>query len=58
MAVRDIVLSTDEFIRKKSRPVEKFDENLHDLLDDMRETLLDADGADSTIQNLVVRVVR
>ena len=45
MAVRDIVLSTDEFIRKKSRPVEKFDESLHDLLDDMRETLLEADGA-------------
>ena len=45
MAIRDIVLSTDEFVRKKSRPVEKFDENLHELLDDMRETLLEADGA-------------
>ncbi|MBO4937343.1 MAG: peptide deformylase [Clostridia bacterium] len=45
MAVRDIVLSTDEFIRKKSRKVEHFDESLHELLDDMRDTLFDQDGA-------------
>ena len=39
MAVRDIVLHTDNFIRKKSKPVKVFDEKLWDLLDDMWETL-------------------
>ena len=39
MAVREIVLHTDNFIRKKSKPVKVFDEKLWDLLDDMWETL-------------------
>lgn len=39
MAIRDIVPHTDSFIRKISRPVDKFDEKLWDLLDDMQETL-------------------
>lgn len=39
MAVREIVLHTDSFIRKKSKPVKVFDEKLWDLLDDMWETL-------------------
>ena len=39
MAVREIVPHTDSFIRKKSKPVKKFDESLWELLDDMKETL-------------------
>ena len=35
MALRKIICIEDELLRKKSRPVEKFDEKLHKLLDDM-----------------------
>ena len=45
MAVREIVLSTDPFIHKKSRPVQEYDDALHELLDDMQETLIEAEGA-------------
>lgn len=46
MAIRKIVeLGQDEILRKKSRPVEKFDDRLHALLDDMAETMYAADGA-------------
>lgn len=45
MAMRDIVLWTDSFLRKKSKTVEKFDEKLHELLDDMKETLEVEKGA-------------
>lgn len=45
MAIREILKEGDEFLLKKCRPVEKFDEKLHILLDDMIETLHDADGA-------------
>ena len=31
MAVREIVLHTDNFVRKKSKPVKVFDEHLWDL---------------------------
>ena len=44
MALRKIVCIEDELLRKKSRPVEKFDEKLHKLLDDMRDTLIDSNG--------------
>ena len=44
MALRKIVCIEDELLRKKSRPVEKFDEKLHKLLDDMAETMYDANG--------------
>lgn len=44
MAIREILKEGDEFLLKKCRPVEKFDEKLHILLDDMIETLHDADG--------------
>ena len=39
MALRKIICIEDELLRKKSRPVEKFDEKLHKLLDDMAETM-------------------
>ena len=44
MALRTIVTEPDELLRKRSRPVEKFDERLWQLLDDMKDTLIKADG--------------
>ncbi len=44
MALRKIVEVGDPILRKKSRPVEKFDERLHTLLDDMRETMYEQNG--------------
>lgn len=44
MALRTILTSEDKQLRKESRPVKKFDPRLHQLLDDMRETLLEANG--------------
>lgn len=45
MALREIVKYGDDILRKKCRPVTAFDEKLHILLDDMRETLAKAEGA-------------
>ncbi len=45
MAKRVIVKVPDEILFKRSREVEKFDDRLHTLLDDMKETLISADGA-------------
>ncbi len=45
MAVREIVMYTDSFIRKKSKPVKIFDDKLWELLDDMRETVKIANGS-------------
>ena len=42
--IREIIKDGDEVLRKKCRPVEKFDEKLHSLLDDMYETMQDANG--------------
>jgi len=44
MARRNIVTKEDSILYKKCRPVTKFDERLHQLLDDMKETLADANG--------------
>ena len=44
MAIRKIVKIGDSILRKKSRPVEKFDSRLHMLLDDMKDTLYQANG--------------
>ena len=44
MAIRNVVQVGDETLRKKSFPVEKFDEALGLLLDDMKETLWEANG--------------
>ncbi|MCL2827857.1 MAG: peptide deformylase [Oscillospiraceae bacterium] len=44
MALRNILKEGDPTLEKASRNVEKFDERLHILLDDMRETLADAEG--------------
>ena len=44
MALRTIVKDGDPILRKVCRPVEKFDEKLWTLLDDMAETMHEADG--------------
>lgn len=44
MALRKILNRKDPVLSKVSHPVTKFDEKLHDLLDDMRETLIDSQG--------------
>lgn len=45
MAMRNILRDDDPFLRKKSRAVTEFNERLHTLLDDMKETLAAANGA-------------
>lgn len=45
MALRKIITQENEILRKKSKVVIKFDESLWDLLDDMKETLIKAQGA-------------
>lgn len=44
MAIRNIRTEEDPILRKKSREVEKFDDRLFELLDDMAETMYEADG--------------
>lgn len=43
--IREILQVGDPVLRKKCEPVTRFDEKLRALLDDMRETLLKAEGA-------------
>lgn len=45
MAIRRIVKVPDLILKKKCRVVDKFDERLHTLLDDMRDTVKSANGA-------------
>ena len=45
MAKRLIVQVPDPILTKKCREVDKFDERLWTLLDDMKDTLFDANGA-------------
>lgn len=44
MAIRNIVKDGDSTLLKHSRPVTEFNERLHILLDDMKETLLASGG--------------
>lgn len=44
MALRQIVQIGEPVLRKKSKKVEKIDEKIIQLLDDMAETMYDADG--------------
>lgn len=44
MAIRNIRTNEDSILRKKSREVEKFDDRLFQLLDDMADTMYSADG--------------
>lgn len=45
MAIRNIVKFGESVLEKECRDVEVFDDRLHQLLDDMKETLVDANGA-------------
>ena len=45
MAIRNIVQLGDETLRKKCFEVVNFDEKLHVLLDDMKDTVKKANGA-------------
>ena len=44
MGIRKIMTVKEPCLHKVCRPVEKLDGKLHKLLDDMKETLLDANG--------------
>lgn len=44
MALRKILTLGDDTLYKRSRKVEKFDKRLHDILDDMAETMYNANG--------------
>ena len=44
MALRTILTQGDPALEKVCHPVEKFDQKLHDLLDDMKETLVHSNG--------------
>ena len=44
MGLRKILTYKDPALHKVCRPVEKFDWRLHKLLNDMTETLAEADG--------------
>lgn len=44
MALRKILNDKDPALHKVCKPVENFDDRLHKLLDDMRDTLIDSDG--------------
>ena len=44
MALRNVVKKGDDILRKKCRPVEKFDDRLATLVEDMIETMYEANG--------------
>jgi len=44
MALRNIIEKGDPSLNRPSRKVVKFDERLHTLIDDMKETLIQANG--------------
>ncbi len=45
MAIRSVVQVGDDVLRQKCFPVEVFDDKLHTLLDDMKETVKKEEGA-------------
>lgn len=45
MAIRKIVVQGDDVLTKVCKPVTNFDQKLHDLLDDLADTLVQANGA-------------
>jgi peptide deformylase len=44
MALREIRIYPDEVLRQETKPVEDFSKDLHTLLDDMAETMYEANG--------------
>jgi len=57
MAQREILTipQWENFLRQKARDVEEFDERLHQLLDDMKETLYKRDGVGLAAPQVGVR---
>ena len=45
MAIRNIVIQGDPLLTKRCRPVTEFNARLHQLLQDMKDTLAEAQGA-------------
>ena len=50
MAIRNIRLEGDPVLRKKSRKVEKIDDRIITLLDDMAETMKHEEGVGLTLR--------
>ena len=44
MTVRKILTEPDPFLREKSKPVEKVDDSIRKIMDDMLETMYKAPG--------------
>ena len=44
MAIRGILKYPDPFLKKKTKPVEKIDDEIRTLIDDMVETMYSAKG--------------
>lgn len=44
MALRKIVVEGDEILRKHCKPIDKVDDRIRGILDDMLETMRDSDG--------------
>lgn len=42
--IREIIIYPNKILKQKSKPVEEFDEELHQLLDDMYETMVAKNG--------------
>lgn len=55
MAIRNILNKSDEILHKVCRPVESFDEKLWILLDDMADTLSQANGVGLAAPQVAVR---
>ena len=44
MTIRKILTEPDPFLRQKSKPVEKVDDSIRKIMDDMLETMYQAPG--------------
>ena len=44
MTIRKILTEPDPFLRQKSKPVEKVDDSIREIMDDMLETMYQAPG--------------
>ena len=54
MAIRNIVKTGDPVLTKVCRPVERFDAKLHQLLDDMYDTIAHRDSKSKAIDEKIV----
>ena len=55
MAIRNVVQEGDDILTKKCRLVEKFDDKLFDLLDDMADTMYEANGVGLAAPQIGIR---